>query len=281
MRLAISNIAWDLQQEPQVSALLQRFGVEGVELAPTKIWPQPLLATAAEVLDYRRGWEGRGIGIVAFQALLFGRPELTIFESAEKRAQTLEYLGGIARLAQQLGARALIFGSPKNRFVGDLAPETAWAIAVDFFRRAGDLAAAHDAAFCIEPNPPEYGCDFVNNSVQAVELVKAVDSEGFRVHIDAGALAMASEQPERAIQNAVPWMNHFHISERNLSPIGTTGVDHAACAAALVDAGYRQWVSIEMRPPYPDRVEGIEGALTVAINDYAPFFQAHALRSVP
>jgi sugar phosphate isomerase/epimerase len=67
-------------------------------------------------------------------------------------------------------------------------------------------------------------------------------------------------------------MSNFHISERNLSPLGTTGVDHAACAAALVDVGYRHWVSIEMRPPDPDRILGIERALARAITDYAPFF---------
>ncbi len=43
MRLAISNIAWD------VAALLQRYQVDAIDIAPSKYFLQPALATANDM----------------------------------------------------------------------------------------------------------------------------------------------------------------------------------------------------------------------------------------
>src|SRR4051812_10329496 len=53
MRLAISNIAWPVGADDEAAPLLNAHGVEGVELALTKIWPEPLDASAADVRAYR------------------------------------------------------------------------------------------------------------------------------------------------------------------------------------------------------------------------------------
>ena len=272
MKLAISNIAWDADQDGDVAAILNELHVPGVEIAPTKVWPNPLEAGTAEIRRYREFWENRGIRIVAMQALLFGRGDLTIFDDDERRAATLDYLSGIVRLAQQLGAGALVFGSPKNRKVGNLPAPQARKVAVDFFSKLGDIAHRHDTAVCIEPNPVEYGCDFINNSEEAVALVEEIGNPGFRVHIDAGALAMNHEDPELAIPRALPLTHHYHISEPHLVPIGTTGMDHGACARVLARLRYPHWVSIEMRKPETRVLETIADALRRSLDGYSPLF---------
>src|SRR5262245_32244396 len=77
MRLAISNLAWPGEADESAAAVLVDCGAQGVEIAPTKVWTRPLEATASERRAYRAAWERRGIQVVALQALLFGRPELT------------------------------------------------------------------------------------------------------------------------------------------------------------------------------------------------------------
>ena len=91
MRLAISNIAWPAGADAAAAPLLRAHGVEGVELALTKIWPEPLDAPAAEVRAYRDGWEKQGLRIAALQALLFGKPHLTLFSDEPTRRQMLNY----------------------------------------------------------------------------------------------------------------------------------------------------------------------------------------------
>ena len=91
MRLAVSNIAWPREQDAAVADVLAGLGVSGIEVAPTKIWPKPLEATDADVAAARRFWADRGIEIVAAQALLFGRPGLPLFESAETRQRMRDW----------------------------------------------------------------------------------------------------------------------------------------------------------------------------------------------
>ena len=247
MRLAVSSLAWPPEADAAVAETLRRCRVGGVELAPTKVWPKPLEASEAAVREYRRFWERHGLRVVALQAILFGRPDLTVFEDEAKRAETIDYLAGMCRLAGWLGAGVLVFGSPKNRLVGSLSPAQADTIARDFFTRVGERAAKCDTAVCIEPNPVEYGCDFVTRTEDAARLVAAVNHPGFGLHGDAGGMALSGDSPDLLTRYGRT-LRHFHISEPHLVPIGQGGVDHTALAAALQAGGYKRWVSIEMKP---------------------------------
>jgi D-psicose/D-tagatose/L-ribulose 3-epimerase len=247
MRLAASNIAWKPRDDDAVADALRAAGFEGVELAPTAIWERPLEVSATEVGRCRALWESRGLKIVALQALLFGRPELQLFGDAALRQQLAEHLTGMIRLGGQLGARALVFGSPKNRLAGARTAEEAFDIAVPFFREMGRVAHEHGTALCIEPNPTVYGCDWITTSVQGLELVRRVDSPGFRLHLDAGGMTLSGESPGEANRACFEGAHHFHASEPQLAPVGTPAVAHAAFAQALAEARYPGWVSIEMR----------------------------------
>jgi sugar phosphate isomerase/epimerase len=247
VKTAISNIAWNVADDERIARLMLEADVRGVEIAPTKIWPEPLRADLREVAAYRRTWERRGVRIVAMQALLFGRADLVLFGSPEKREETLDYLTRIMALAQELGAGPLVFGSPKNRKVGARPREEADRLAVDFFRRAGDAAVRHGVLLCIEPNPRDYECDFVTNAREGIELVERVGHPGFRLHLDAAGMHLAGDPPEESLRAALPWLGHFHVSEPFLGPIGQGGVRHELLAGALRGGGYAGWTSVEMR----------------------------------
>lgn len=135
MKVAISNIAWPAAQEREVADLLQRLGVRGVEVAPSKIGPKPAEIDDDTIRRYRDFWASRGIEVVAMQALLFGRNDFAIFGAEALRAELLAYLARIVRLGGMLGARALVFGSPKNRRVEGLTRSQIDAIALPFLDR--------------------------------------------------------------------------------------------------------------------------------------------------
>lgn len=249
MKLAISNIAWAERDDELAAALMQEHGVDGVEIAPTIRWPSPLEVSRGELQDYRRFWNSRGIEIVAMQALLYGRSDLTIFESAEQRRATLDHLAGMARLGAALGARVLVFGSPKNRLVGDLSPAAADGIARAFFEEAGRAATDAGVVLCIEPNPEVYGCDFVTKARQGLELVAKVGSPGFGLHLDAAGMTLADDPLVSSLEDCVLALCHFHASEPQLGPLGEGGVDHATIARTLSRLNYAHRVSVEMRRP--------------------------------
>jgi sugar phosphate isomerase/epimerase len=247
MRLCVSNIAWDVGEDSAIRDTLRAHGVEGVEVAPTKIWPNPIQASDQDLSRYRGFWEAQSMSIPALQSLLFGRPELKIFDDQQTREQTLAYLTRIMTLGAKLGATALVFGSPKNRATGTLAAERVREIAVEFFRRAGEAAYLSGTQLAIEPNPPDYGCDFIRTVREGADFVRRVDHPGFRLHVDASAMILNGEDLEAAIEEAAGWMIHFHISDPQLDVLGRRPEEHRRMARALRRIGWKKWISIEMR----------------------------------
>lgn len=248
MKLAVSNIAWPQELDAEVAALLSRDGVTGLEVAPTKVHPRPLEATPDELRQYREFWESRGIEIVAMQALLFGAPPFRVFGSDADRRELLDYLTGIFRMAHGLGATALVFGSPKNRRRGDLSLDQARDIAIPFFREAGRRAADAGVWLCLEHNPAAYGCDFVTTSAEARDLVLAVETPGFGLHLDSGGLIVENEPCDVLRDPAVGnWWRHFHISDPNLEPVGREVGRHPEFGQAIRHSNYGGWVSLEMK----------------------------------
>lgn len=253
MKLAMSAIAWEPPDDEEAGRILREHGFVGVELAPTKIFPRPDSATDAEIATCRKAWEKRGLPIVALQALLFGRPDLTVF--GETREATFDYLSRVIRLGARLGASALVLGSPRNRARGSLPMSQAWPRAVDFFARLGAVAAKAGTCLCIEPNPPRYGADFILDSKEALRLVEEVASPGFGLHLDAACAQLAGEDFPARIRASARVLRHVHLSEPDLAPVHASGtVDLSAIAAALRDISYSGYVSVEMKPAGLDAI---------------------------
>lgn len=266
MRLAISNIAWPADREPEVADRLAAFAVAGIEIAPTKVWPSPLSAPASAVAEYRRFWETRGLPIVALQSLLFEKPALRIFEQPRI---AMEYLCGMIDLGGRLGASALVFGSPKNRLVSPRSAADVRREAIEFFRTLGDRAIAANTCLCIEPNPTAYGCDFLTTAGEAQHLVETIDHPGVRLHLDSACLALACDDAGPAVFAAGSLLRHYHVSEPNLAPVGGASFDHRPFGDALRNAGYDRWISIEMKTPESFSIDCLERACETARAHYS------------
>lgn len=247
MRLAVSNIAWDRRDDPRVLAFLRDARVDGVEVAPTKIWPGWEGASEASAREHGKTLAGEGLAVPALQALLFGKPGLRVFDPAT-HAEFLGHMGLVADLARGLGARVLVFGSPKNRRRGDVPLPRAMEEAAAFFRGAAGVCADRGTVLGLEPNPPGYGCDFATDAAQARELVDRVDHPAFGLHLDAGGIRMAGGDVAETVRTAGPIV-HYHVSEPGLAPIAGGEVDHEGGIRALRETGYGGWASIEMREP--------------------------------
>lgn len=269
MKIAISNLAWQPEEDRAIVPILHEFGVQGIELAPTKIWPVLTRVPDADIAAYRAFWHRQGITIVALQALLFGQPALEIFRDQKTRNETLAYLTSVMRLAAQLGAKILVFGSPRNRLRNGLNGQECLEIATGFFHQIGIIAAQHEVYFCIEPNPTVYGCDFIRTAAEGAELVRAVNHPHFRLHLDAGGMTLSNELYTQSITESIEWLAHFHISEPQLAIIGEGDTNHGTVAQALRQAQYANWVSIEMlNKTYSSNLQAVQVALAWATKYY-------------
>lgn len=268
MKLAVSNIAWDQSEEAVIADALLELGVADVEIAPTKIWPQPLKASLQEIHAYGRFWKSKGFSITSFQSLLFGRPDLTIFDSADKRREGIDYLDAIMQMASILGAGPLVYGSPKNRLKGDLPYEEAQSIAIDYFEELAARAVHHGVILCLEPNPTTYGCDFVTTAAEGLALVEQVNSPGFRLHLDAAGMTLAGDDIEASVKAAAVVLAHCHISEPFLGQVGPGKVDHVVFARALLSIDYQRHVSIEMKAEPGSNLDRVKQAVNFVKQSY-------------
>jgi D-psicose/D-tagatose/L-ribulose 3-epimerase len=269
MSIAISNLAWQPEEDAEVLAALHTNGVSQLELAPTKTWPQLDQVPQQEATAYRRQLTEQGFSIVALQSLLFGQPDLVLFGSTEQRRALQSYLEHVIQLGGWLQAQVLVFGSPKNRQRGPLNLEEATDIAVPFFRQLGQVADSEGVWLCIEPNPIAYACDFITTTTDGIDLVKQVNHSGFGLHLDAGGIYLAQEDIHTVIPAAIPFAKHFHISEPNLAPIGTTpDFPHATLHHELMQSGYTGHVSIEMRSGEQNNLAQVERAVHLAQQVY-------------
>jgi D-psicose/D-tagatose/L-ribulose 3-epimerase len=274
MRLAVSNIAWDPAEDAAVAALLRRYGIDAVDLAPGKYFPQPAAAQDAEIDAVRSRWADAGITVTGMQALLFGTTGLNLFGPPAVQQAMLDHLRAVCRIAAGLTASGelarLTFGSPKNRDRAGLDDAAADAVAVPFFRRLGDIAQAAGVIVCLEPNPQRYGANFMLTHAEAARVVAAVSHDAIRLQLDTGALTIQRESASDVLAAHAALVGHVHLSEPDLLPLGDGGTDHAAAAAALRAALPAQVLSIEMLATRDEpHLSAIERALRVAQAHYA------------
>jgi sugar phosphate isomerase/epimerase len=269
MRIAISNIAWDTPEDDAVANVLSRNHVDAIDVAPSKYFPEPDATREAMAVEVRDWWAARGIEITGMQALLFGTSGLNMFGAAASQEAMLARLGAVCRIAGWLGARRLVFGSPRNRDRAQLSSEQALAVAVPFFRRLGDIASAEGVCVCLEPNPPRYSCNFMTTTAEAAHVVRQVQHAAIRLHLDTGTLAINSEDPEISVRDNADIIGHGHASEPDLVPLGDGGAPHARVAQALRAALPGAVVSIEMVATTGEpHLASVERALHVARGAY-------------
>jgi D-psicose/D-tagatose/L-ribulose 3-epimerase len=247
MNLSVSHIAWPPDTELEALEFLRELGISELEVAPARAFGNPMTAKETEVRDRAAWYREQGFKVGSFQALLFGTEGLHLFGSAESRRALKNVLIATGRVAGWAGAGPMVFGSPKNRLRGNLSHAEAVQQAVAFFREVGDACAAAGSCLVIEANPEAYGADFCTRLEQAVELVDAVKSPGFALHVDAGGMALSGEAFEPVLRQAGEMLKHVHASQPDLTSFADPHPVHGRLTAVLDEIGYAGWVAIEMR----------------------------------
>lgn len=247
--LIVSNIAWTNDEEPEVAKLLAQINIRGVEVAPTKIWQDPTSISSKDIEDNLEFWQSNNLDLVAFQSMLFGRENLQIFNDQKTTQETFEFLSRFIVLAGKMGAGIMVFGSPKNRLVAGVDKRSGRIIALDFFKNLGEIAEENNTIFCIEPNPTDYGCDFITTAEEGIDFVTQINSPGLGLHLDIAGMTLSGDNISESIKNASGVLKHFHISEPFLGKVESkTKVEHKFASDALKEINYQGYVSIEMRP---------------------------------
>jgi D-psicose/D-tagatose/L-ribulose 3-epimerase len=245
--LSISNIAWPAHENSEILFLMKEKKFSGLEVAPTTIWSNSPDVSKKDIATFKEHVNEYGIDVVAMQSLLYGHPEMTIFNDRDARNLTLTHLRKCIDLGAELGISAYVFGSPKNRCIPDEAGPEYQRIAFDFFDTIGDYAYDNGGVLCIEPNPVSYGTNFINSTFEALKFVKLINNPGLKINVDTGTIIENQEDFYSILRGSMDYIGHVHVSEPFLNPIDRTRSEHKGLSSLLEAEGYSQYVSIEMK----------------------------------
>ena len=215
--LSISNIAWNPEIDEKVASILSKHDLKYIDIAPSKYFKNFHTTTLTEVQELKVWWKKRNVDIYGFQSLLYGVGDKNIFRSEEDRSFLKKHLEKVFWIAQNLGARFLTFGSPKNRDVKGLSQCEVNDISYDFFWEIGELASTYGVVFCVEPNPEQYGANFLTSTQSAYEFVKKLNHKNVRMQLDSGTILLNEESMD--FQNFKDGVGHIHVSREFLRPI--------------------------------------------------------------
>lgn len=273
MRLAFSNIAWDVTEDDGIVDLLHRYCVDAIDIAPAKYFPDPASARDEDIVAVKTWWAARGIEITGMQALLFGTSGLNLFGSPDAQQAMLDHLAAVCRIGAGLGAVRVVFGSPKNRDRSGLTDQEANAIAVPFLERLAVIASAHGVCICLEPNPTCYGANFMTTSQETAKIVELVSHSAVRMQFDTGAATINGESCVAILERHAHLIGHVHASEPDLLPLGDSKLgrktDHATVHEALARYLPAHVVTVEMVATKDEpHLVSVERALKEAVRHY-------------
>lgn len=248
---SISNLAWPNVQVASVAPRLRRVGLEGVEIAPTAVWPDAPNVEPEVARRFAEQWRDNGIAVSGIQSLLFGHPEYQLFDRSTW-PDLRRHLVDMVRLAELLDSHVAVFGSPKNRVRGEIPVSDAHHIAAEFFTGLLPVLNDCDVVLTLEPNAPAYGADYLTHYSDVVELADLIGSPSVQPQVDTGCLQMVADDPVLAVARRMP--AHVHVSVPALGPPPGT-IDHKNLSEALLSGRYQGWVVLEMLPDEPSPLE--------------------------
>lgn len=253
MRFAICNELFEDWPFDRVCCFVKSIGYDGLEVAPFTLAPRITDVDATRRSALRQQAADAGVEIIGLHWLL-ARTEGLYLTSPDTgvRQRTADYLAALAEATRDLGGDLMVFGSPKQRSrLPGVRWERAFDLAVDTFRRAMPAVAASGVRLCMEPLAP-VETDFINTCAEGARLMDAVGHPDFVLHLDVKAMSSEPAPITDLIRQYAGRAGHFHANDPNMRGPGFGDVDFTPIFAALHDAGYRRWVSVEVFDYSPD-----------------------------
>lgn len=254
MKCSISNIAWTKEQDTEMYAFLKENGIDGLEIAPSRIFGENPYSHLQEASEWKKRMKQEyGITIVSMQSIWFGRNE-KLFASDEERESLTEYTKRAIDFAHVVGCKNLVFGCPRNRKIGELCTrEEAHRKAAVLFKDLAEYAARNEAVLALEANPVLYGTDFLNTTQETLDYLDEIESmtgncrNGLGCNLDFGTIIENQETFDWVFNNRqVKKISHVHISEPGLELIKERG-QHRELMRMLFAQDYKDYISIEMK----------------------------------
>lgn len=262
MKLTVSNIAWKQQDTEKALTILNKYQITGIDIAPTLINRDVEKIDTTNLVQYYKSFN---LKLVGMQSLLFSCPPVSLFDGETEKNLILEHLIKVYKLAKKLNIKKLVFGSPKNRFIKNKNTfnlETA----VLTFKEICDAATPYNCTICLEPNPVEYGCNFISNTFEAIDFIKKVNCINFKLNLDISTTLLNNESLEKIFFEGNDLIEHIHISSPYLK--GISLLENKNICSIIKNFNYNKWLALECNFQNNNNLVEFENNIEIFSNEY-------------
>lgn len=246
MKLAVSNIAWGSGDMDRHLQILSESGCSGLELAPSKIWNEPVNTSDNEYYEFKKHVLDYGLEIPSMHSLTYTRPDLHFFKGDSIRKKLMSYIKKLTDKAYLLDCPVMVFGSASCRDTGGLDMKYCKKILIDFFYELASYAENNNVNILIEYLSKQY-TDCINTPSEAWDLVNCVNHPCFNMHVDLRTSIEIGEEIPDTWHKYHKKIYHCHVSDPDLKPPSDRYDEHYIAARSIKKAGYSRYISIEMR----------------------------------
>ena len=225
-------------------------GYTGIEIAPFTLVKEGVAEiTATQRQEMFMAMADNGLTCAGLHWLLAPPPTGLHFTTPDDadRAKSVGYLNELIDFCGDLGGKALIFGSPKQRNTVGISIDEAKKHFADGLATVADHAQNRGVQVLIEPLDKTQ-TDVVNITAEAMELVEKIDHPAIQTMFDFHNTVDETETFEEVITKYFKFILHVHVQEMDGQYLGTgDGATRFVKAfQTLKDLGYNKWVSLEV-----------------------------------
>lgn len=291
-RLGVSNLAWPAEDEEEAFEILRSFGVAGVEVAPARLgnWRELQPFFLAKYVEKLAGF---GLQPCSMQAITYGIEGASLLGTPGEFAALRAHLIKVSHIAESLGVRHAVFGSPNMRKLNGAPIATVGKVAAHRLSDIGYAISKGGVRIAIEPVPAYYGNEFLLSLDETADFVEGLKNPFVATMVDTACMTLNERAGNGSASDMIArhaeQIAHVHISEPDLRPIGRAGsagginehpVDHKRFARLFHKLRKRLrpelWYVIEMKET-PDWRRDLAETLSRVTDIYAPAVPAKPL----
>jgi sugar phosphate isomerase/epimerase len=234
MKLSVSNLAWDVQDNQKVFYLLNELGINNVEGVLTKIDNWDKLSDNV-LYEFKKKLDTYHIKIESIQSIFYNikcdgiRDSKVVFNHFKR----------LIEICQILDVKVMVFGSPTMRT--GIIDESLSKI----FKKFDELLNNTEITLVIEPNAKIYGGNYFYNLSEIVEFIENNKLVNIKTMIDTHNLELEGYNSISELKKYYNYINHIHVSEVKLAPI-INSETHVKFSNELKKIGYDKIITYEV-----------------------------------
>jgi len=237
MKLAISNLAWDFDQNQEVFGHLKQLNISNIEGVLSKIggWDQ---LNYESLESYHNLLQTQGLKVESIQSIFFNYKS----EGLHDTESIVTHIKQLVEYCKILNVKVMVLGSPNLRvYTDDLQTKLS-----QTFLEIDSVLSGTGIELSIEPNTKIYGGQYFHNLNQIVDFIVTNKLKNIKTMVDTHNLILEGYDPNHEIKKFEKFINHVHVSEQNLVPLKDYKF-HESFSKTLKEIDYNKIVTLEVK----------------------------------